>query len=154
MVMEGVFRYMIKKNYMDALLSLEFKDDVTIKNMAETARITKNQMHFVVCSFIRQGVLKKIDRPKTNFYIVQLTQKGEELIKAFVEIKAIVEEREYKEKPKEEKIEREVSEVSAGAKIMPALVKAVQEAVTLPQTPKAENEEGDDGNEEPTTEAN
>jgi len=93
----GIYRFVIKSNYLNLMLNLEMGDGKKIRELAESVNINYYHLNSVLQAFEEEGIINR--DMQQNSYKITLTKKGKALIKDFASIKKTI------ETWKEEKVE-------------------------------------------------
>ena len=94
-----MYRYVLKKNYVELLLNLE-EGETKLKALSKRIGIQYSHLVNVIDQFVKEGIVFK-DKKNERVLDLVLTDKGNRIVKALIELKKAIEEE--PEAPKEEK---------------------------------------------------
>ena len=99
----AIYRFVIKQNYVDLLMSMEFETK-KIKELAKTSGMDYCNLTRVMQEFRLEGIIKMVpeNNPMNEAYILSLTEKGKKVLSLLNEIKKIVQTNDSIESTQEE----------------------------------------------------
>ena len=87
--MSSIYRFMIKKTYIDLMLSFEYKQNFQIKELSKSSGMDYGYLVYVMGELEKEGYIYK--KEVLNHYELTITHRGRELLEVFKSLKKVVE---------------------------------------------------------------